>query len=187
MKIFEYKKSVQVANYFAKHEGNVINKMKILKLLWLADRLHLRIYGRPIVHDQYFALKNGPVATETRDILEATDYARDEHLEYSNKFLKSVSAFDIASIADVDTQVFSKTDLKVLDIIYNEFGGLNQFELVDLSHKYPEWKKFEDYVKNGGRKKMHYIDFFSNPELADACFNQTPELTDLSKEVFLSC
>jgi uncharacterized phage-associated protein len=48
---FNYKKAIQTLAYFAQKEGGVINKMKVFKLIWLSDRLHLRKYGRPILND----------------------------------------------------------------------------------------------------------------------------------------
>ena len=58
-----YKKATQALNFFALKKDGKINKMKAIKLIYLADRLHLRKYGRPIVGDIYWAMKLGPVGS----------------------------------------------------------------------------------------------------------------------------
>jgi hypothetical protein len=40
-------------NFFAIREGGRLNRMKAVKLVWLADRLQLRKYYRSITHDVY--------------------------------------------------------------------------------------------------------------------------------------
>ena len=62
------KKGTQALNYFARKKNGKINKMKAIKLIYLADRYHLRKYGRPVVGDDYWAMKYGPVASSTLNI-----------------------------------------------------------------------------------------------------------------------
>ena len=50
---FDYKKAVQAINFFARKNGGKITKLEVLKLIFFADRYHLRKYGRPITNDQY--------------------------------------------------------------------------------------------------------------------------------------
>ena len=51
------RKIIQALTYIAYQQpGHKINSMKAYKLLWLADRYHLRQYGRTITGDTFFAL-----------------------------------------------------------------------------------------------------------------------------------
>lgn len=86
MNTFNYKKSVQALNYLAVLEGGAINYMKALKLIWLSDRYHLRNHGRTITGDKYFALKNGPVASFTKDII-INKHITEEQSKYSSTFV----------------------------------------------------------------------------------------------------
>ena len=64
------RKSTQALNYFAhkaasgRPPSRKLNKMKALKLLFFADRYHLRKYGRSVSDCVYFAMKHGPAASE---------------------------------------------------------------------------------------------------------------------------
>ncbi len=182
---FKHKKSVQALNYLAIREGGKINGMKAIKLLWLADRLHLRIYGRPITFDDYYALPHGPVGTQTKDIIEKSEYSYDEAIAYSDAFLTPKENHYIKSKADFIPKVFSETDREILAKIYDTFGGLDQFELRDLSHQFPEWLRFEKELKSGASKRypMNWDDFFTEV-VPHTLFSQNNEHLLLSKQYF---
>lgn len=165
MQGFNYRKAVQCLNYLAEKGGGHINKMKAIKLLWLADRLHLRLYGRPILDDQYVAMKFGPVQSGVKDLAEGRiDFLASEESSYRNEFL-TLEGHDLLSKKTPDLGVFSDTDHEVIDTIFQNFGTLNQFDLAKLSHRYPEWKKFQEELENGegSRFPMELSDFFRDP------------------------
>jgi uncharacterized phage-associated protein len=166
MRHFSYKKAVQALNLFAVWGGGSTNKMKSLKLLWLADRLHLNKYGRPIINDTYVAMENGPVASETRDIIQSNAIGTSkEALSYAQEYLES-SGYDYKSKAAPVEKVFSKSDLTILRMIFDAYGVHGKYKVRDLSHEFPEWKRWEDGLKKKIYKshKMDYDDFFSEPD-----------------------
>jgi len=185
---FNYKKAVQALNFFAIKGGGEINKMKALKLIWLSDRLHIRKFGRPILNDTYFALNYGPVASNTKDLAENTDFLTSEEKEYRNHYIENTSHYNYISKSSLDQFVFSSSDLEVMQAIYEKFAHLSEFKLSEISHLYPEWKKFESYLnsKTSSRFEMNYEDFFENTDNDyNNFFNDTEESLNLSKEVFL--
>ncbi|MGH7497077.1 MAG: Panacea domain-containing protein [bacterium] len=46
------------------------NYMALLKLVFFADRYHIRNYARPVSCDEYYALKLGPVPSNLKDIVD---------------------------------------------------------------------------------------------------------------------
>lgn len=183
-----YKKATQAINYIASQQrNNIVNKMKAIKLIWLADRYHIRKYGRPVIGDYYLAMENGPVGSIVRDIANAaTAYLEPEELEYRNMYLKADGKYSIKSINHLDDDVFSDTDIEALTFVLENFGKMNEFELVELSHKYPEWARFEEQLKYASRQSMSYKDFFLDPtNISDDKFRQNEKLTDAAKEIFL--
>jgi uncharacterized phage-associated protein len=184
---FNHKKAVQTLAYFAQKEGGVINKMKAFKLIWLSDRLHLRKYGRPILNDVYFALPKGPIPSSTKDLADNSDYLADTERELREQMLENAGRYTIKSKADTQKNVFSESDLEVMGLIYENFGNLDEFTLSELSHEYPEWKKFEKSLQMGhsSRFEMNYQDFFQDNKGSHSIFKQDEELLELNKEVFL--
>jgi uncharacterized phage-associated protein len=184
---FNHKKAVQALNFFASAEGGTINKMKAIKLIWLSDRAHLRRYGRPILMDQYFALPYGPVPSNTKDLAEINLFSTEDEVDYRNKYLRVMDKYTIQSIHKADVNVFSQTDLTTLQNVFTEFGKLSEFELSELSHLYPEWKKHEAGLvnKTATRFAMNYLDFFDDPAFGNSTiFNESEELKDLAKDIY---
>jgi len=186
MKGFRYKKSVQALCYFAQQRGDRLNKMKAIKLIWLADRLHLRRFGRTITGDVYFAMPLGPVASTTRDLLEENPNLSDLERDYSTQFIGNFSRFHFHSISKPDLNVFSKTDFECIVDINNTFGDLSQFDLSELSHKFPEWNKYESSLTKGfaSRYEMDLDDFFINVNERFHVFEDDEDELRLSREIF---
>jgi len=185
---FNHKKAVQALNYFATKEGGVINKMKAIKLIWLSDRAHIRRYGRPIIMDEYFALPFGPIPSNTKDLAENNDvFTSEDEANYRNQYIETVNKYKFRSIEPIDEKVFSKTDLMVLEKVFSVFGNLTEFDLSNLSHEFPEWKKHENSLKSkiASRFKMDYLDFFNDPTFAkESMFNESKELINLAKYMY---
>lgn len=163
---FDYKKATQAINYLAKKEGGQIDKLKLIKLVYFADRYHLRRYGRPMVNDAYFAMPLGPVGSSVKDIAEFSSFLDEEERGYAEKYLtRGVHNNTVVSVASVDDEVFSKSEFEALDFAYSEFGKYPAPALVDIAHHYPEWDKFKSAFesKETTREPMLYSDFFKNP------------------------
>lgn len=62
------KKQENTILFFANKNGGQINRLKLIKLIWLSDRLHLNRYGRLILNDKYMALPHGPAASNTLNL-----------------------------------------------------------------------------------------------------------------------
>ncbi len=163
---FSHRKATQALNFFARKAGGQINKMKALKLIFFADRFHLRQYGRPITNDEYFAMKLGPVPSGCKDLAELSDFLGPQERSYAAQFLLRVSQYDFASAAEVDKVVFSQTDMEALEFAWQHFGQCEPFELAnDISHEFPEWKRHEIALQSSeaSRIPMSYRHFLENP------------------------
>lgn len=181
---FDYRKATQILNLFALQEGGQINKMKALKLIHLSDRYHLRKYGRLITNDTYFAMKNGAVASATKDIAECNNYSDQKQKDYTTCFIACSSDRRlIMSKKETDSTVFSDSDLEVITYIWDKFGHLNQFELRDITHHYPEWAKNEKILKQRTRIPMDLNDFFEDSTVdVDKCYELSEEDRKIRRE-----
>lgn len=179
---FSYKKATQALNFFAQQSGGRINKMKALKLLFFADRFHLRKYGRQITNDEYFAMNYGPVPSGGKDLVEGSDFRPDVEKAYSGQFLNPESRYEFSSIGEIEKLVFSQTDLEALAFSWEQFGQMDQFQLAELTHQYPEWKRHEAAINagNSSRVKMAFSDYLDDPA---APFNPCHPLTAEDREI----
>ncbi|HEU5125239.1 MAG TPA: Panacea domain-containing protein [Verrucomicrobiae bacterium] len=159
-----HRKATQALNFFALQSGGNINKLKVLKLLFFADRYHIRKYGRPVSECEYFAMKHGPVASEAKRIAEDGEHLSATARAYSRKYVRKHAAHDCASVAPVDASVLSASDLEALKFAWKHFGQFDKYELRDITHHYPEWKCHERALGSESRVPMDYADFFNEPD-----------------------
>lgn len=186
MRGFQYKKTVQALVFFTDERGEQ-NKMKALKLIWLADRLHLRKYARTITGDIYFALPKGPVASTTRDILERYGLGSTEE-EYVDQYLDvQTDKYTYRALEKLDENVFSISDLDVMTKIKESYFHLNPFDLSDASHEFPEWKQYKSAFDKGliTRERIDTLDLFLDFEDSSHLFVGDDELTSATKELFI--
>ncbi len=147
------------ASMLKKLGGKNINYMKLMKLLYFADRYHVREYLRPIAKDDYFAMKNGIIGSYWLDLLRG---------RISSKYFTSdrISTVTLINIPQKDDEVqFSESELEALNFAFEKFSKYNENQLVDIIHQYPEWSKFENRFKGlEGREDINLKDIFNDPE-----------------------
>ena len=172
---FAYKKAAQALNFFAIQNGGEIEKLHALKLVFFADRYHLRKYGRPITNDQYWAMPLGPVPSAVKDLFDL-DSASSPERHYAERYFKpGARAHSICSCVAVDFHVLSQSDKEALEFSWNTFG--RRSGIVKKTHEYPEWKRHEAALKGGNtRVPMDYLDFLDDPPCdVNPCHVLTPE------------
>ena len=103
MKIQEHKRINAILFFACKEADNKINRLKLMKLLWLADRTHLTRYGRLILQDTYCALEHGPVPSKTKEI---SDNGVDDKFSVVGDFI--IEAED-----NYEDKYFSSSDIEV--------------------------------------------------------------------------
>ena len=173
---FKYETATQALNYLAGKSGGTLNKLKALKLIFFADRFHLRKYGRPVTGDEYLAMTYGPVASSVKDIAEMSGFLDSKVASYAKHFIKPVNKYVFRSVSAVDTDQLSASDLEALDYAWGKFGSFDRFELAEITHSYPEWKRHESALKHIANVRMDYLDFLEDPPAGyDPCFSLTAD------------
>ncbi|MCF2489151.1 Panacea domain-containing protein [Dyadobacter sp. CY347] len=187
MERFRTDKALNALIRFANLGGGGLNKMRALKLIWLSDRYHLRQYGRTITGDQYFAMKNGPVASCTFDLLKGSGISFDiGEMQNIAEYLTS-SQYNYSVHGEADIDVFSETDIEVMDLIWEKYKHYDHFALSELSHNFPEWIRYKANfeIAEKGRYEIVMDDFFVNVSDKIGLFNDSEEFLNESREIFL--
>lgn len=186
---FKLKKAVQAINYIAENNNGVVKKLKAIKLIWFADRFHLRNFGRTITGDKYVAMPYGPVPSISLDVLNHNTYTAKVHdinLDYVDEYLR-LNKVDIESLQSTNLRVFSSTDIEALDAVLSRYNDVDRFDLAEISHEFPEWNKFESQLKDPTAPKaypMDISDFFVDVAKYEL-FAGDKEITAIAKDIFL--
>lgn len=182
------RKATQALNFLACQSGGTINKLKALKLIFFADRYHLRKYGRLVSECAYYAMAHGPVASEAKRLAEDGERLPAPARNYARKFIRRKTDYDYASVGGVDQAVFSATDREALVFAWRNFGHLDKYQLRDLTHHYPEWQRHERALLHHGHRRvpMDCADFFADPAPGcDPCHALTAKEREVARELYL--
>jgi len=184
----DYKKITQGLNYIAEKDGGEINYMKALKLLYLADRLHLRKYGRLITDDRLVGMKNGTLGSQARDIVIKNDRLPYVVYKYAEDELgKGKDDYSIKTKTQ-KKGILSKTDTKCIDEVFSAFGNLDEFALAEITHKLPEWKRHEYEIQTGEKSvvNLDLQDLFRSvdDDQLNSVYSQVADEVNLSQELF---
>ena len=165
-----------------------LSAMKAYKLLWLADRCHLRQNGRTITGDRYFALPKGMVPTDAKHLLDGDATTMETPKGYLEHWIEKVGDYSYKVLNTPDLKEFSKSDIEVLERVLAIYGNKSGKELSELSHKYPEWKYYEDMLCNKNEKNSFPINmdlmFENSSEDISALFDQSPEVLKETREIY---
>ncbi len=192
----DIKASTQALYYISKKLGKPLDKWTGLKLVFFADRYHIRKYGRTITDDFYYAMEHGPVGSTTYDVLKFNTNTSHEK-KYIEHFLEKEDDKCKAKNKNLKLDYLSETDIEALDFAINTFGKFSSKRIKDISHLYPEWNRFKKTLKTNDitRIEMNIVDFFNDPtsdkEFKEFSFEQDPfksipvKIVQSSKEMFL--
>jgi len=157
------------------------SKVYLLKMLYFADRYHIRHYGNLLSNDSYVAMKLGPVASITYDILKKLPTLKiPPDADYLSA-VKELDEYDVVIEIQGDNKL-SKSAKIALDFTVRENGRYDWKKQSRLSHCFPEWKKHETMITAVNPSvAMDLRDFFDDPD-DDACFRAFDKKGDPFKE-----
>ena len=173
---FDVEKLVQALAFFVSRGVNDLDKMKAMKLLFLADKKHLLEYGKPITGDRYFCMPYGPVASASfniiRDFMDVDDQVRPFAEKLFTEFFEvdRVSKHGRLRLRRTpDLDVFSESEVSVLSHVVDQFGDKSGVELSSITHDDATWSipaqeltdkrrsveiPFEHFLRAAGAEQM---------------------------------
>src|SRR6266545_5521597 len=138
---FNERKATAAAAVMLRRSGGRMNYMKLIKLLYLAERESLKRYGRPICGDDYYSLPKGPVLSIILNLIKAN--REEEEWDGDDFWLRHVrrTNHDVELVSDPGSSVLSEAEIEILQEIHEKLKDIDPWRLVDLLHKkLPEWK-----------------------------------------------
>ena len=152
---FRSRKAAQICAYFAsRSDGGRIDKLKLSKLVYLAERRFLAEHHRPMLFDDLYSLAHGPVCSSTLRGIEGggdkklwNDYIRRHGLD-TIVAVKSMERQDLDHVSDAE--------LKILDKIWRRFSGRSPSSLRNYTHT-----ECSEYTEiSAGSKPFSYLEVF---------------------------
>lgn len=177
-KRYKIKKLIDAINYLLARNGGSLNYTKLIKLLYLADRKALTDWAFTITGDRYYALKNGPVLSQTFDLIKGK--AETDIQSLWDEFFYTDGYDLIGENVDRPQNSLSPIEEEILEQIDNQYKSLSYQKMIDIVHTTdvcPEWNDpsqgsspitLEDILKTTGKTeaeiKAILDEYYSNEE-----------------------
>jgi len=162
---------------------STFDRYKAAKLLFLADKLHLVRYGRPITGDHYKALQWGPIPQSVLDTLSElesgtfhtlTAIAASEVLEFQS--IEGHGHPCLIPKGRLDERALSESDLEALNYVADRFGRASFDELYRVTHATPAYQKAWEKRGGAAASEMDFKDFFqADPDAIDGVLQELVE------------
>jgi len=134
---FNEAKATEAAAWLLKREQGRMNYLRLIKLLYIADRESLTKFGRPITGDDFVSMKKGPVLSNVLHIIRDDGWTEPQiwpnHIEKNEDYT-------VHLVKDPGADNLSAAETDLLDVILASHWGKTQWEMVDYTHTFPEWK-----------------------------------------------
>lgn len=127
------------ALYILNKTGNKLNKQKLFKILYFADKDHIAMYGRTFSGEPYIAMANGPVPSRLYDYIKIVEGKNkfpipQDFIDEVNAHLGVEEPYWVLSRSNVNMDFLSRSAIKNLDESIEKYKNKSFSELSDLSH-----------------------------------------------------
>ena len=128
--------------------------MKLIKLLYIAERTSIQKNGYPILGDDIFSMRYGPVLSVTLNYMKGK-FPPDNGWD---KWVSSIQEHKVSlarQYCTEDLNLLSDATLKILAEVWEEFSNIDEWEISDYTHQnFPEWQDPGDSSEKITYKKL---------------------------------
>jgi uncharacterized phage-associated protein len=141
---FQSRKAAQAVAYFAGRQPG-IEKLKLIKLIYLAEREFVSRHGQPMLYDELFSMKDGPVCSSVLNgingNIDKDGWSSLVSLKDNKKVQPARRVIERESLDEL-----SDAEMDVLGNIWKRFGEMTSHQIRKWTHdNCPEYKE----VKSG--------------------------------------
>ncbi|MDR0788217.1 MAG: SocA family protein [Gemmatimonadota bacterium] len=135
---YHQERATQAAARLLEVRGGVMSYLKLLKLLYLADRRSLLQHGRPITFDRFVSMDHGPVLSQTYNLIVGEEQPGQR--SYWREHITEPEHHEVRLLKKPTENELSAAQERILDEVFDEFGRMGRWQLVDYVHTLAEWQ-----------------------------------------------
>jgi uncharacterized phage-associated protein len=130
---FQLQKSVQAAAVVLRGESKKMGRLRLLKLLYLAERQCIKS-GQPLIGGKLCVMTHGPLHSEVYDLIKGTH----RHEAEWSTFIISKGPREVWLQHEPDMGKLSPFEVTILTDTVDKYAQIDDPTLVHLTHKLPE-------------------------------------------------
>jgi len=161
MLLFNEAKATQAAARLLTLRGGTMSYVKLIKLLYLADRDALIRWGRPITTDRYVSMDNGPVVSRIYDLIR--DEPPPNSFRMWRRFISDPEDYEVRLLGDPGSGELSRPEQELIDEVFAQHGRQNRWTVVNYTRSLPEWTH-----PDGGALPIEYRDILKAAQKTEA-------------------
>jgi len=131
-------KTVQAAALFLKLNNKSMKYIRLIKLLYLADRTALDLMDETITGDKYISMKYGPVLSKVYDLINHGPERDAENPWF--KYISSPKDYHVKLLDNPGDDELCEEEEQIIENVYKTFGHINVWKLAEITHYMPEWQ-----------------------------------------------
>lgn len=135
---FDIHKTLAAVGHLCARNKGPAGVLKLIKMLYVADREALIRWQRPITGDSFVSMDNGPVVSKTYNLIKGEGVARWQKVWNEYVAAREGNTLTLKRVPDVT--VLSQRELDVLDEAFSKVMPMSTGALIKWLHKLPEWE-----------------------------------------------
>ncbi len=162
---FNKQKTIEAVLYFTNARTD-LSVMHLLKFLFYADMYHLNKYARPVIGDLYYAMENGPVASNAYNMLKKSSE------DYELKPIPCTKIKIVRAKRKTNLDYFSDTDIEAFNHVLETYKDYSAEQMSNETYKTYAWRHawgkksffqkhsemiYEDFLENKDLQKLEYL------------------------------
>jgi uncharacterized phage-associated protein len=133
---FDFDKALQAAGVLLSLDGDRMERFRLLKLLYIADRELLAETGRTIMGDRAIAMRHGPVLSQVYDLIKGEASRAGEW----GRFVHTMNhAVELRK--DPGRGELSRGEIEKLAEVTDRYRNVDDWALSEATHDFAEWGK----------------------------------------------
>lgn len=134
---FDFRKTMHAVAHLLRDEPSKrMNYMRLIKLLYIADRQSVAETGRPITGDTAVAMDRGPVLSHVYDLVRGSHAFTPEW----SGFFRRVG-YELQMIEDPGNSHLSRYEARKLTHVKEQYADKDEWDLARETHCFDEWRK----------------------------------------------
>jgi uncharacterized phage-associated protein len=166
---FRSRKAAQICAFFAVKSKGIIEKLKLIKLVYFSERKTLADYHRPMLFDELFSLPHGPICSSTLNGIDGEIHGHlwDDFLARNGNAIVAMKNFNRDDLDEI-----SDDEIATLEKIWKDLGHMTASQLRNYSHE-----NCPEYTETEGRIPIAYR------EVLEALGVSEPEAESVEREI----
>jgi hypothetical protein len=157
--VYSTTKAIHAAAVILHDHGGQVSRLRLLKLLYIANRESLRETLRSITQDRIIAMNHGPVPSAIHDLLNR------EHVDAPlwEEFIEPVGPQEHRLAQDPGVGELSRYEIQKLRTVSQQRRDKNDYDIALETQGFEEWKK--NQPAPGSQRWIHFDDLLSALDL----------------------